>query len=179
MDDLRRLFHALGHADAETYLQSGNVVFSAPGAAAPRLAGEIERGLTRELGLDVRVLLRTADDLERVVAGNPFLGRGADPSALHVTFLSEAPAPERAARLAAPEGEPAEFVLAGREVYLRCPDGYGRTKLNNAYFERRLALPATTRNWNTTVKLRALMDARGEGHSGRGSGPRERHATTG
>ena len=91
-----------------------------------------------------------------MVAGNPFLGRGANLSGLHVTFLSEAPAPERAARLAAPEREPAELVLAGREVYLRCPDGYGRTKLNNAFFERRLALPATTRNWRTVTALREL-----------------------
>jgi uncharacterized protein (DUF1697 family) len=155
MADLRRLFVALGHADVQSYLQSGNLVFRSP-LEALRLGGEIERCITQELGLKVTVLLRTADDLARIVADNPLLDRTADPTRLHLTFLAAAPEPARVARLEKPGDDPDEFALAGRELYLYCPNGYGRTRLNNAYFERRLGVPATTRSWKTVVALRDL-----------------------
>ena len=153
MDDLRRLFVALGHADVKSYVQSGNVLFSSPVEESSRLIGDIERRIARDLGVTVTVLLRTKDDLARVVANNPFVSRETDPAKLHVTFLADAPDHERVARLDTPSGGPDEFSLAGREVYLHCPHGYGRTKLNNAYLERRLGVAATTRNWNTVTKL--------------------------
>jgi uncharacterized protein (DUF1697 family) len=153
MDDLRRLFVALGHADVKSYVQSGNVLFSSPVEESSRLVGDIQRRIARDLGVTVTVLLRTKDDLARVVANNPFLSRETDPAKLHVTFLADAPDHERVARLDTPSGGPDEFSLAGREVYLHCPHGYGRTKLNNAYLERRLGVAATTRNWNTVTKL--------------------------
>jgi uncharacterized protein (DUF1697 family) len=153
MDDLRRLFVALGHADVKSYVQSGNVLFSSPVEESSRLADDIQRRIARDLGVTVTVLLRTRDDLAYVVANNPFLSRETDLAKLHVTFLADAPDHERVARLDTPSGGPDEFSLAGREVYLHCPRGYGRTKLNNAYLERRLGVAATTRNWNTVTKL--------------------------
>jgi uncharacterized protein (DUF1697 family) len=56
-----------------------------------------------------------------------------------------------------PKGETAVFIVVGREVYLHCPDGYGRTKLNNAYIEKKLGLPATTRNWKSVTALHDLV----------------------
>jgi uncharacterized protein (DUF1697 family) len=156
MDDLRRLFLGLRHADVHSYLQSGNVIFRSAAEDPPRLAGEIERRIARDLGVTITVLLRTADDLAHVVANNPFLRRVADPATLHVTFLADAPDRDRAARLETPGGQPDELALAGREVYLQCPNGYGRTKLSNAYIERRLGVAATTRNWRTVTTLRDL-----------------------
>ena len=153
MDELRRSFLALGHADVTSYLQSGNVVFRSPVEEASRLAGDIERRIARDLGVTVTVLVRTKDDLAHVVANNPFLCRETDLAKLHVTFLADAPDHERAARLDTPIGEPDELSLVGREVYLHCPNGYGRTRLNNAYLERRLGVAATTRNWNTITRL--------------------------
>jgi uncharacterized protein (DUF1697 family) len=156
MADLRQLFADLGHADVKTYLQSGNVLFKSSNRSESRLAGEIERRIAQNLGMTVTVLVRTGDDLARVVAKNPFLGRETDFAKLHVTFLAEAPDRERAARLETPGGGPDEFALAGREIFLLCPNGYGKTKLNNAYIERRLGVAATTRNWNTVTKLHEL-----------------------
>jgi uncharacterized protein (DUF1697 family) len=153
MEDLRRLFVALGHTDVQSYLQSGNVVFRGPVEESSRLTGDLERRIARDLGVTVTVLLRTRDDLAHVVANNPFLNPETDLATLHVTFLADAPDHERAARLTTPIGEPDELSLVGREVYLHCPNGYGRTKLNNAYIERRLGVAATTRNWNTVTKL--------------------------
>ena len=160
MADLRRVFLALGHAEVTTYLQSGNVVFSSPAAQPSRLAAAIEQRIASDLGMTVTVLLRTGDDLARVAAANPFLGRTGDPTKLHVTFLAAAPDRDRAARLEAPAGEAAELALAGREVYLYYPDGYGRTKLDNAFLERRLGVAATTRNWRTVTKLGDLAGRR-------------------
>jgi uncharacterized protein (DUF1697 family) len=156
MDDLRRVFLALGYAGVKTYVQSGNVLFRSPVEEPPPSAAAIEQRIARDLGVTTTVLLRNGDDLAHVIANNPFLGRVPDPTKLHVTFLAEPPDPERAARLETPSGEPDAFSLAGREVYLHCPNGYGRTKLNNAFLERRLGVAATTRNWNTVTTLRDL-----------------------
>lgn len=81
---------------------------------------------------------------------------GIDPQRLYVTFLQRLPEPERVARLATPEGSPDEFVLAGDAIWLHCPLGNGTTKLSNAFFERKLAALATTRNWNTVNALWAM-----------------------
>jgi uncharacterized protein (DUF1697 family) len=75
-----------------------------------------------------------------------------------VTFLAVDGDPARAAAIEAVGYEPDEFRLMGREVYLHCPEGYGRTKLNNAFWERRLRVAATTRNWNTVTTLLQLAD---------------------
>ncbi len=108
------------------------------------------------LGVSTKVLLRTGDELAGVLAGNPFLAGEPDPATLHVTFLAETPDAGRAGQLQAPAGESADFRIAGRQVYLHCPDGYGRTKLTNSFFESRLAVVATTRNWRTVTALAGL-----------------------
>jgi uncharacterized protein (DUF1697 family) len=153
MPELRELIAALGAEDVTTYVQSGNAVFTSAETAV-RLGPELERRIEQDLGVSVRVLLRSRSQLAKVVAGNPFGAR--DPSALHVTFL--AGAPERAkVRVLDPErGAPDEFRCLRQEVYLRCPNGYGRTKLTNAYFEKQLGLAATTRNWKTVTALADL-----------------------
>lgn len=151
MDDLRRLFADLGYGDVTTYIQSGNVLFDADGPAAP-VAAAIEEGIASELGLSVTVVLRSAAELDAVVDANPFAGRVPDPSKLHVTFLAAEPA----GTVEVPPGVADELAVAGREVYLHCPGGYGRTKLDNGFFERGLGVPATTRTWTTVRKLRDL-----------------------
>jgi len=147
MAELRQLVAGLGAVDVETYLQSGNVVF---GAADPLALGRaLEVELAEQLDVDVHVVVRSADQLAAVVAGQPFEGT---PTQLHVTFLAAEPAAERAAALETGRDDD-RCALVGREVYLLCPDGYGRTKLNNAFFERRLQQAATTRNWRTVLTL--------------------------
>ncbi|MFJ7150979.1 DUF1697 domain-containing protein [Streptomyces sp. NPDC100445] len=157
MADLRGLFTALGYEDVRTYLRSGNVVFGAPAGQIPaELAARIEERITDDLGTPVTVLVRTAGALARTLARNPYLGREDDPAKLHVTFLAREPTAEQAARLEVPAGETAVFTLTGDEIHLHVPDGYGRTRLNNAFIERRLGIPATTRNWRTVTALGEL-----------------------
>ncbi|MEO6501335.1 MAG: DUF1697 domain-containing protein [Jatrophihabitantaceae bacterium] len=157
MADLRALLADLGGKDVRTYLQSGNAVFGHATTDLAELAQAIERGLATS-GVSTKVLLRTGKDLAGVLAGNPYLTREPDPAKLHVTFLAEAPAAERA-QLQAPASETATFTLAGKEIYLHCPDGYGRTKLTNSFFESRLSAVATTRNWRTVTALAELTAA--------------------
>ena len=158
MADLRRLFAELGAADVTTYVQSGNVVFKS-GAAAAGLAQSIERRIADELGLRVTVVVRTPAEVAKVVAGNPFAERGADPKQLHVVFLAEKPPAARVRALDATRGAPDEFRVVGREIYLHYPNGSGRSKITNAWFEKELRVAGTARNWRTVTKLAELAGA--------------------
>jgi uncharacterized protein (DUF1697 family) len=150
MADLRAVVEQAGGEDVRTYVQSGNVVFRSRSSAA-RLAGSLEAGIRRTLGLDIAVLVKTQRELAKLVERNPFAS--ADPSTLHVTFLAKAPARDRVRKLSEQSFGPDELHVTGREVYLCCPNGYGRTKLSNAFLEKQLAVPATTRNWRTVTAL--------------------------
>ena len=152
MSALRDVFAGLGHDDVTTYLQSGNVVFQAT-AKATALAKQIEKAITTDLGLEVSVLLRTDKELAKVAQANPFLDRAKELTHLHVTFLADKPKASLAAAVETPSGESGEFSIAGREVYLHTPGGYGRSKLTNAYFEKALGVPATSRGWKTVMAL--------------------------
>ncbi len=156
MPVLEALFVDLGHTDVVTYIQSGNVVFKGKSKRAAAVVRGIEEGITSELGLDVKVLLRSRDELAGVVAANPFLRSGVDAARLHVTFLNGTPEPALVQDLEAFDAGPDEIRVRGRDAYLRCPEGYGNTKLNNGFVEKRLHATATTRNWNSVTKLLEL-----------------------
>jgi uncharacterized protein (DUF1697 family) len=159
MNDLREALGALGYEDVETYLQSGNALFTSAATDSNALAGEIEQALRSRLDMDVKVLVRTAGELAEVVEGNPFPEGTAEPKKLHVAFLSAAPDDHVHALDPAPY-EPDELRLGDRAVYLWYPNGYGRTKLTNDVLERKLGVTATTRNWNTVVNLLDRASAR-------------------
>jgi uncharacterized protein (DUF1697 family) len=158
MADLRELFAGLECRDVSTYVQSGNVIFKSS-VAAGKLSQTIEKRIRRDLGLSVTVLVRTKAQLVKVVAGNPFAADESDLTKLHVTFLADLPDRARVRELAAKQFEPDEFRVAGQEIYLHCPNGYGRSKLSNANFEKRLGVAATTRNWKTVTTLAELASA--------------------
>jgi uncharacterized protein (DUF1697 family) len=153
MERLREILAELGLAEVKTYLQSGNALFSANGTEA-RLAPMIEARLAGETRLPVSVLLRTPAQLSRIIEANPFLREsGVDPKRLHVTFLAGPASRGGLAALGAVKTSADRWHAAGAEIYLHCPDGYARTKLNNTAIERLLPVRATTRNWNTVTAL--------------------------
>ena len=152
MSELEAAIEGLGFDEVKTYLQSGNLVFRARRPLA-KLSEAIEAKIESAFGLSVSVISRTAEEIGKTIQSNPFLKQdGVDPAFLHVTFLASTPtaAAEKLARLRA---EPDQFRHSGREVYLYCCQGYGRTKLSNQAIERALALRATTRNWRTVNQL--------------------------
>jgi uncharacterized protein (DUF1697 family) len=155
MGDLRALVEGLGGEDVQTYVQSGNVVFTS-GADAGRLERRLADAILRAHGLEVPVLVRSAGELDAIVRKNPFLRTDADEKSLHVTFLEEQPRQALVKELDPSFSPPDELHVEGREVFLLCPNGYGRSKLSNAFFEKRLGVVATTRNWRTVFALAEL-----------------------
>jgi uncharacterized protein (DUF1697 family) len=155
MGDLRDLIHGLGYERARTLLQSGNVVYDSQDT--PEKASErIRVALARELGLDVGVLVRTQADLKKIVAHNPLAGEATDPKRYMVTFLSDKPPAGLVGEVDASQYEPERFAVNGREIYTWFPDGVQGARLTHAFWERRLKLTATARNWNTVEKLLAM-----------------------
>lgn len=157
MADLRRSLDGTAFGPVRTYIQSGNVLFDGPDRSAGALSRKLSRHLEVDLGLATTVVLRSAAQLASVVAATPFTD--VDPATVHVTFLAEAPDPARTSAFEPPAGVTDGWSIGTTQVYLHCPDGYGRTKLTNGLFERRLGVPATTRNWRTVVTLAEMAGA--------------------
>jgi len=153
MAALRTLFEELGCTGVRTYIQSGNVVFGASARLAGTLAAALSARIRARHGLEVPVLLRSAAELARTLARNPFLRAGEPVESLHVAFLAAVPA-KRAAASLDPERSPGDrFALVGRDLYLCLPNGVGRTKLTNAWLDRGLETTSTVRNWRTVTTL--------------------------
>jgi uncharacterized protein (DUF1697 family) len=151
---LAAVYEEMKCRNVRTYIQSGNVVFDSAVRDEEKLARSLERGIAETFGFPVSVLIRTAPELAKVLKGNPFLARkNIDRSKLHVTFLVGAPTKDQVRDAGGIDSGKDEFVVFGREVFLFCPGGYGKTKLSNGFFEKKFAAPATTRNWNTVNKL--------------------------
>jgi uncharacterized protein (DUF1697 family) len=153
MAQLRSIYEGLGCEDVETYLQSGNVVFRRRRAPA-HVHTEAEAAIRDELGIGIRVLGRTHDQLARTVAADPF--PDADPSRRLVMFLSKAPAPDVARALGDLTAGADRAILIGKEFHLHCPGGIGQTKLTGSLSDRRLGVTATGRNWRTVTRLLEL-----------------------
>jgi uncharacterized protein (DUF1697 family) len=156
MKDLASLFSDAGCGSVATYIQSGNVVFEATPGLARRIPGLVEKAIADRFGYRVPVVTRAGVDLKKLVRANPFLRAGADIDALHVAFLADRPAAAKVKALDPDHSPPDEFQVRGREIYLLCPNGYGRTKLTNGYFDSKLATTSTVRNWRTVLKLLEL-----------------------
>jgi uncharacterized protein (DUF1697 family) len=156
MAELRDVLAGLGLGSVSTYLQSGNAIVEDEGAAPETVEHTIAEALSQVVERPVDALVRSLSDLDALVAGNPFVA-SQPRSALHATFLKVAPEVDLVSVLEAPTGVTDGFAPGERAIYVCCPDGYGNTKLTNAFFERRLKVSASTRNWNTVLNLRALL----------------------
>ncbi len=160
MADLKALCESLGFRNVTTYIQSGNVVLSSAQKNPSTVGETIESGIKKKFGFDVTVVVRTPEELKSVVKKNPFVGRkGIDEIRLNVMFLDSKPEPalvKALGPLAAKSKD--EYEINGREVYLHCPNGYGKTLLSNTFFEKNLKVRATTRNWNSVNNLLELAE---------------------
>ena len=161
MRQLIALVEAIGGREVRTYIQSGNVVFAASKAVARRAATDLSSALARDAGITSSVVLRSREELRRIVADNPYLRAGHPEKELHVGFLASEPSTAALATLDYQRSPPDEFTVVGREIYVRCPNGVARSKLSNAYFDARLETTSTVRNWRTTLKLLELAEGVG------------------
>jgi len=156
MATLAEMFRREGASDVSTFIQSGNVVFTAPARLAATVGARIEQRIAKELELRVPVVLRSSAELAAVVARNPFLAARADEDELHVMFLAATPTAAQARALDPTRSPGDELALVGRDLYLRLPNGMARTKLTNAWVDKVLATVGTARNWRTVRTLAEL-----------------------
>jgi len=157
MAQLTNLYESLGLVNVKTYVQSGNVIFNSAKSNTFALAILIEAQIKRLLGYSVSVFIRDTNDFQRIIDSNPFLNkRKEDPAKLHVTFLYRLPSVAKLGSWSIPNDKSDEFFVGGQEIFLFCPYGYGKTKFSNTFFEKKLSMPATTRNWKTVMALHKI-----------------------
>ena len=157
MAELRELLEEAGFDNVRTYLQSGNVVLSSP-KKADAVAGMCKRTITKELGLDIEVVVRSRSQLAKVVERDPLGKIATNPKRYQVSFLA-ARAPRGLARkLEEAAAETERFVVSGHEIYAWHPEGVARSKLWSLLAGRNLGAVATSRNWTTVTKLLELAE---------------------
>ena len=154
---LRAIAESCGHRNVASYIQSGNLVFDRADPDLARGAATLERAILEAAGVSTTVVLRTREELFRIAAKHPFEERASEIKWLAVVFLSGPVDAERRTAFDPAAFTPDEAELDGQELYLHLPAGMARTKLNQAFLDRRLGVPGTTRNWRTVGKLRELL----------------------
>jgi uncharacterized protein (DUF1697 family) len=158
---------SLGHGDVATYIQSGNVVFTSNHTDTAAIAAKLERALEQAVGVRSSVVVLSRAELAKVIADNPFPDE-TNPKHLHAIFrgakatAKQAAAIADAERRAADKGGRDQARVVGRTVYLRTPDGLGRSELAAQFAKADPAAAdrgGTARNWATVTKLLAMLDA--------------------
>jgi uncharacterized protein (DUF1697 family) len=157
MAELRAFAATLGLGDPRTLLQSGNLVFASR-TTAPKLESILETETQKHFGLETRYFLRTADEWQSTIDANPFRDAAArDPSHLVVLFLRDAPASKAVNALQAAIVGRETVRAVGREAFVVYPDGIGESKATLPMIEKALGTTGTGRNWNTVMKINALL----------------------
>ena len=160
MEELRALYVSLGFRNPQSFIQSGNVIFTIKERDCSALSNRISNAIERKLGFRPAVLLRTASELRDAIARNPFATRKSlDPSKLAIIFLEVGPGAEIRKKLLAIKCAPEELHADGRELYIYFPNGMARPRLSMPTVERILNTACTGRNWNTVQKLLEMADA--------------------
>jgi uncharacterized protein (DUF1697 family) len=150
MADLRELLEDAGFENVKTHLQSGNVLLDSTDKPAA-VEKAIETALGKRYDFEIRVIVRTAAQLKKVVEADPLGKVATDPKLYLVAFLDGKPKTPDPADI-----EPEQYVVKGSEIYLWCPNGFQDSKLRKALTDKKLGVTVTTRNWRTVTKLNDL-----------------------
>jgi uncharacterized protein (DUF1697 family) len=160
MDELKALYESLGLRNVQTYLQSGNVIFSTKERDIDRLAVEIGNAIEQRFNFRSGIIVRTVAELREVLRRNPFATRqDIEPARLLVTFLGQDPGQEARDKVLAIKVEPEELFMQTREYYIYFPIGIGRSKLPMAAIAKALKTPGTGRNWNSVTKMLVIAES--------------------
>lgn len=157
MAELVHMFEEAGAVGVRTYIQSGNVVFSATPTAAKRLVRRVEETIQKERGFEARIMTRTCEEVADVARRNPLVTTACDPKRHHVGFLAEAPDPARIAGLDPHRSPGDRFVVSGDVIYVHYSESVRDSKLTGAYFDGVLGVASTFRNWRTVLKLAEML----------------------
>ena len=160
MTELKACFEALGFKNVSTYIQSGNVIFSAEKSARTRLTSQVEEALSKTFNYKSRIVVRSYKEMKNIVAHAP-KGFGSDPATYRydVIFLKE-PLTAAKAMKSVTTKEGVDQAFAGKGVLY-----FSRliSKATQSHLTRIISMPVyqsmTIRNWNTTTKLLKMMEA--------------------
>jgi uncharacterized protein (DUF1697 family) len=159
MDVLEKIYKDLHFRNIQTYIQSGNVVFQYSKSEQKDLEFKISSQIEKYFGFYAPVIVLNTIELRNIVMNNTYLSdRTKDKAYLHVTFLSSKPEYIDLEMINQNKLPGEEFMLIDKAVYLYCPNGYGKTKLSNIFFENKFKVKATTRNWKTTTELLSIAE---------------------
>jgi uncharacterized protein (DUF1697 family) len=159
MDALKALCVSLKLRDPQTFIQSGNVIFTTEENDLANLAKRIGDAIEKKIGFRPGVILRTATELRAAIKRNPFAKRDdIEPGKLLVMFLAANPAKEALKQALTFSTEPEEMHILGREVYIYFLNGQGRSKLPWPKIERALGTSGTGRNWNSVTKMLVMAE---------------------
>ncbi len=158
MADLKIIFEKMGFTDIKTYLQSGNVIFNSTQKYDKlEITKSIEKELENSFGFSVAVIVKTPEELKAAVVNNPFYQKNLEViSHLYLTFLKEEPAEENKKSLEIYNQQKDSFVLDRENIFIHCTGKYHESQLTNNFFEKKLKVVATSRNWKTVLQLYEL-----------------------
>ena len=153
MKELKLMFESMNFISVQTYIQSGNIIFESENKKKSELSILIKNEIRKTFGFDVPTFVESVNFFKELLHGNPYLKDAQkDSSKFHVTILNEQPN----IQLEPTSDKSDEWKCLKNIIYLYCPNGYGRTKFTNTFFEKKLKVSATTRNWKTLSKLLEL-----------------------
>ncbi len=156
MSELRDMFSSLGHSNVRSFIQSGNIIFDCKtGKSNSGLEQESTLAIKETFGHDVPVIIRSTQEIKEIIQTNPYIEQ-AKIEDLHLTFLKDIPENEHRLKTKEINHSPDQFLIADKHVFVACFGGYRNTKLNNSFFEKKLKVSTTTRNWKTILKLYEL-----------------------
>lgn len=155
MTDLALLYKDLGFSNAETYIQSGNVIFSYVGEGSPSdISQIIERAILEKFNYTVPVMVRSVKEIKELLSCNPFINEEKfDPSKMAVIFLNEEASDIQIQKVINVDYPPDRFEIIGKEIFIFCPNGFARTKLYTNFFEKKMGVKGTARNWKTITTI--------------------------
>jgi len=163
MTDLSSLYKKIGLKDVETFIQSGNVVFTDPGNLSETdLTEQIEDAVSKKFKYNIPVIIRTPEEFREIVSLNPFSDvENFNPEKLAVIFLYEKPSEAQIEKVKNIDYPPDKFIINGKEIFIYCPNGFGKSKIYTGFFENKMKVSGTGRNWNTINALLKIAEKKG------------------
>jgi uncharacterized protein (DUF1697 family) len=162
MADLSDLYRKLGFNDAETYIQSGNVIFNGvDDLTATETALNIEKAILQRFNYNIPVMIRTVEEVRSIISVSPFLAEeNFEPSKMAVIFLYEKATEAQIQKVSGINYPPDKFKITGREIFIYCPNGFGRSRLYTNFFEKKMGVTGTARNWKTITTILDIAEKR-------------------
>lgn len=158
MQGLRDVMYNLGYQNADTYIQTGNVVFQAKENDKRKISSDIRSAVEEQYGFAPQVMVLDFGEMKQAIEANPFPEAESEPKSLHLSFLISEPSNPDLESLENYKTESERFELVDKVFYLHAPEGIGRSKLaGNA--EKLIGVSMTGRNWRTVKKIMEMAEA--------------------